>query len=189
MVDKHAKPTRLLWVDLEMTGLDPAQDVILEIAAQVSDFNLQPLASYEAIVKLSPERVKELMKANDWWASYPANRAEFLRRIINGIDSSKVERDLLAIVKQEFGAEPVILAGNSVYTDRSFIKKYWPQLYQKLHYRMLDVSAFKIVMQGKFDVAYEKQEKHRAMGDIEQSRAELAYYLDWFQNQTATKTE
>ncbi|HUD10257.1 MAG TPA: oligoribonuclease [Candidatus Saccharimonadales bacterium] len=180
MIDKHARPTKLLWVDLEMTGLDPAKDILLEVAAVVTDFNFQPLVSYEAIIRQDPEVVRLHMKQNSWWEEYSANRDEFLQKTPNGKPSPQVEQEILSIIEQQFKSEPVILAGNSVHMDRAFIGHNWPVFYQKLHYRMLDVSAFKIVMRGKYDIEYEKKESHRALADIHESIAELQHYLKWF---------
>lgn len=179
MIDKHAIPTKLLWVDLEMTGLDPAQDVILEVAAEVTDFSFTTLASYEARVKQRRDVVVERMQKNIWWQEYPHNRDDFLQKLPEAVPSQRVEKDLIALIEQQFGTEPAILAGNSIHNDRNFIKQWWPALDLKLHYRMLDVSSLKIVMQGKYDVQFEKREVHRAFDDIQASIAELQYYLEW----------
>ena len=180
MIDKKAIPTKLLWVDLEMTGLDPLKDVILEVAAEVTDFNFKTLASYEAIVQQSQEVVVDRMQKNTWWADYPDNRDEFVNKLASGKPSKQVESELSALIEQQFGNEPALLAGNSIHNDRNFIKKWWPQLDLKLHYRMLDVSAWKVFMQGKYGVQFEKKEIHRAFDDIQASIAELQYYLEWF---------
>ena len=183
MIDKHAAPTKLLWVDLEMTGLDPLEDVILEVAAEVTDFDFKTLASYEAIVQQPRELVVERMGKNIWWKDYPANRDEFVRKMDSGKPADEVQRELIELVEQQFGAEPAVLAGNSIHNDRSFIKQWWPQLDLKLHYRMLDVSAWKVLMQAKYGVQFEKKEVHRAFDDIQASIAELQHYLEWFKNQ------
>src|ERR1035438_4303676 len=162
MIDKHAKATKLFWVDLEMTGLDPSIDVILEVAAEITDFDFKTLATYEAIVKQPKELVIDRMQKNNWWADYPANRDEFIAKVDGGKESSEVENDLIKLIAENIGDEPAILAGNSIHNDRGFIKKWWPALDLKLHYRMLDVSAFKILMQSKYDVTFEKKEIHRA---------------------------
>ncbi len=180
MIDKHAVPTKLLWVDLEMTGLDPLQDVILEVAAEITDFEFKTLASYEAIVQQPRELVVERMQKNVWWADFPANRDEFINKMATGKSSAQVEQELIALVEQHFGSEPAVLAGNSIHNDRNFIKQYWPALDLKLHYRMLDVSAWKVVMQAKYGVSFEKKEVHRAFDDIQASIAELQHYLTWF---------
>ena len=183
MIDKHAVPTKILWVDLEMTGLDAEHDVIIEIAAEITDFNFKTLASYEAIVKQPTDLVVDRMQKNTWWADYPENRDEFVRKMDTGKPSSQVEQELIALIEQEFGNEPAVLGGNSIHSDRGFIKHWWPQLDLKLHYRMLDVSSLKIVMQGKYGVQFEKNNSHRAFDDIQASIAELQFYLEWFHNQ------
>jgi len=183
MIDKHAVPTRLLWVDLEMTGLDPVNDVILEVAAEITDFDFKTLASYEAIAQQPREVVVERMQKNVWWKDYPANRDEFIRKTAIGKPSQQIEQELIKLVEHNFGAEPAVLAGNSIHNDRAFIKQWWPQLDLKLHYRMLDVSAWKILMQGKYGVQFEKKEVHRAFDDIQASIAELQHYLEWFKEQ------
>lgn len=186
MIDKNAVPTKLLWVDLEMTGLDPVNDVILEVAAEVTDFDFKTLASYEAIIGQPSEVVVERMQKNVWWKDYPANRDEFVRKTADGKPGQQVEQELIELIEQNFGAEPAVLAGNSIHNDRAFIKQWWPQLDLKLHYRMLDVSAWKVFMQGKYGVHFEKKEVHRAFDDIQASIAELQHYLEWFkQNSTS----
>jgi len=180
MIDKQAMPTKLLWVDLEMTGLDSQQDVILEVAAEVTDFDFKTLASYEACLKQPRELMVERMQKNIWWKDYPENRDEFLKRCADGKPDEQVEKELIALVEEHFGNEPAVLAGNSIHNDRGFIKQWWPQLDLKLHYRMLDVSAWKVLMQGKYGVVYEKKEVHRAFDDIQASIAELQHYLEWF---------
>ncbi|MGB4800348.1 MAG: oligoribonuclease [Candidatus Saccharimonadales bacterium] len=184
-IDKKALPTRILWVDLEMTGLDATQDVILEVAAEVTDFHFNTLASYEAIVAQPSEVVAERMQENAWWQGYPENRDEFIRKTSDASVAKpgfQVERELLELVEQHFGNEPAVLAGNSIYNDRKFIARWWPRLDQKLHYRMLDVSAWKVFMQGAYEVNFEKNEVHRAFDDIRASIAELQYYLEWFRH-------
>lgn len=185
MIDKKAIPTKLLWVDLEMTGLDHTQDVILEVAAEITDFNFKTLASYEAIVQQPKDVVVDRMQKNIWWKDYPANRDEFVQKMDSGKPSAEVEQDLIALLQAQFGEEPAVLAGNSIHNDRNFIKQWWPQLDLKLHYRMLDVSSLKILMQGKYGVEFEKKEVHRAFDDIQASIAELQNYLEWFsENET-----
>jgi oligoribonuclease len=180
MIDKTSKPTKLLWVDLEMTGLDAANDLILEVAAEVTDFDFKTLTSYEATISHPRELVIKRMQANSWWASFPQNRDGFIQKLAEGKPIEQVEQELISLVETHFGSEPAILAGNSIHNDRSFIKQWWPALELKLHYRMLDVSAFKILFQGKYGIIYDKPEIHRAFDDVQASIAELQYYLDWF---------
>jgi len=182
MIDKHRKATKLFWVDLEMTGLSPNEDVILEVACEITDFDFKTLASYETTVVQSKELVVERMQKNNWWADFPANRDDFLNKLDAGKEIGLVEQELIRLIEDNFGDEPAVLAGNSIHNDRAFIKRWFPALDLKLHYRMLDVSSFKILMASKFDVVYEKKEVHRAFDDIQASIAELQYYLDWFKN-------
>jgi oligoribonuclease len=182
MTDHSGLPTKLLWVDLEMTGLDPENDPILEVAAEITDFNFKTLASYEAIVAQPQELVVERMRKNIWWADYPENRDEFLKKIVTGKPSEQVEAELVDLISQNFGNEMAILAGNSIHNDRNFIKRWWPKVDLKLNYRMLDVSSWKVLMQGKYNVDYEKKKVHRAFDDIQASIAELQFYIEWFKN-------
>jgi oligoribonuclease len=182
-MDKVKIPTKILWVDLEMTGLDANQDLILEVAAEVTDFNFKTLGSYEARVKHKKGLVIERMGANSWWQDYPANRDDFLMNLSAGKNMDTIERELVSFVNSHFGVEQAILGGNSIHSDRSFIKAQWPMLDLKLHYRMLDVSSFKILMQGKYGELFDKPDVHRAFDDIQASIAELQHYIEFMKNQ------
>ena len=180
MVDKKLRPTKLLWVDLEMTGLDPRKDLILEVAVEITDFEFHTLASYESRVKQNKDIVLERMQKNIWWVDFPENRNDFLSKLDDAKTSQQVEKELIELIEENFKGEPAILSGNSIHNDRLFIKSCWPELDLKLHYRMLDVSAWKVYMQGRYDVEYDKINAHRAFDDIQASIAELQYYLGWF---------
>jgi oligoribonuclease len=181
-IDNKTLPTKLLWIDLEMTGLDPLEDVILEVAAEVTDLNFKTIESYEACLRQNHDVVVERMQKNIWWRDYPANRDNFVAKLDEGKDPSLVERELVALVSTHFGDEPAVLAGNSIHNDRGFIKQWMPNLDLLLHYRMLDVSSWKIVMQTRYGLEFDKPEVHRAFDDIQASIAELDYYLDYFAN-------
>jgi oligoribonuclease len=176
-INKSAAPTKLLWVDLEMTGLDPNEHVIIEVAAEITDLNFKTLASYEALV-LQPD--DKLNNMNEWAQKQhdTSGLTERVRR--EGRPETEVVHELVGFIKAQFGDEPAVLAGNSIHNDRLFIKQWWPEVEALLHYRMLDVSAWKVLMQGKYDVQFQKKEVHRAFDDIQASIAELQYYLDWF---------
>ena len=165
-------------MDLEMTGLDAQKDVILEVAAEVTDFDFKTLASYEATLKHPKDLVAARMQANLWWKDFPSNRDDFLGKLDDGKPLKEVEGEIIALVNKHFGDEPAVLAGNSIHNDRNFIKRWWPELDLKLHYRMLDVSSFKVLMQGKYGEKFEKKEVHRAFDDIQASIAELQHYLE-----------
>ncbi len=180
MIDKNAPPTKLLWVDLEMTGLDVQKDVIIEIAVEVTDcVHFKSLASYEAVIYQDDDKLAHM---NEWAANQHAMSGLTKRVRSQGKPESEVVHELVSFIKDQFGTEPAILAGNSIHNDRNFIKQWWPDIEQLLHYRMLDVSAFKIVMQGKFGIQFEKKDTHRAFEDIQASIAELQFYLEWLKN-------
>ncbi len=175
-IDKNAGSSKLLWVDLEMTGLDPQQHVILEVAAEVTDWKFKTLASYEAII-YQPDDV--LVRANPWAKDQHANSGLTERVRTEGRPEKDVVHELVGFIQAQFGSEPAVLAGNSIHNDRLFIRQWWPEVEGQLHYRMLDVSSWKLVMQGKYGVAFDKNEGHRAYDDIQASIAELQFYLEW----------
>lgn len=179
-----SKRAKLLWVDLEMTGLDPTSDRILEVAAIATDWDFNEIATYEAAVRVDEKLVKNLLfdgkQAKDFWEKFPEVRDALIAQ--NESDSAKpgdvVEAELLAFVDKYFaGEERVLLAGNSIHQDRKFIDHEWPKLAEKLHYRMVDVSAWKVVFDGKYNKRFAKPEVHRAIEDIRGSIMELKYYL------------
>jgi oligoribonuclease len=176
-------PTKILWMDLEFTGFDYGKDVILEVSVEVTDFNFQTLGSYEARIKNNPKILAERMKLNTFWQEFQENRDHFLAHNGSGKDVAEIERELIDFVKSHFDGEPAVLAGNSIHSDRAMIKAWWPTLDLLLHYRMLDVSSFKVLMQGKYGIDYKKINNHRAYDDIQASIAELQYYLDYFQKE------
>ncbi|MCB9817767.1 oligoribonuclease [Candidatus Nomurabacteria bacterium] len=156
-----------------MTGLIPATDRILEIAAIVTDFNFTELDRYESVVYQPPE---VLARMNEWSRS-THTASGLLDRVNVAPNEQRVVADFLEFVLRNFGNEPVVLAGNSIHQDRRFIRQWWPDIEARLHYRMLDVSSFKIVIQGKYGKVFNKKETHRALDDIKESIAELQYYL------------
>lgn len=176
MIDKDAVPTKLLWLDLEMTGLDPKTDVILEVAAEVTDFDFKTMASYEAVITQPQQKMDQM---NDWCLQQHTASGLLQRIKSEGRAEKEVIHELIGFIKAEFGGEPAILAGNSIHNDRTFIKAWWPEVDELLHYRMLDVSSLKILMQAKYGVSFNKKEVHRAFDDIQASIAEFQYYLEW----------
>lgn len=168
-------PGKLLWVDLEMTGLDDATQRIVEVAAIVTDWEFEKLSEYHAIVK-QPQSVLEKM---DEWCKIQHKQSGLLEAIPKGTPENTVEEELVTLIKNHCET-PVILAGNSVHFDRRFIKRYWPKVEELLHYRILDVSSWKVVMAAKYDLQFRKSEAHRALDDISGSIEELRYYLKHF---------
>lgn len=190
------RPPRLLWIDLEMTGLRPAKDKITEVAAIVTDFNLKEIATYETAVKHTEKLLKKLTGESVWHQAQPDYTKKMIQDSLKGKPSSVVQAELIRFVEghiglskkpEEFPHFPgsleakgeVYLAGNSISADRAFIDAQWPELARVLHYRMLDVSSFKLWLSSRDGVRkYEKKMAHRALDDIRESIAEMQYYVE-----------
>lgn len=170
-----SKKASLLWIDLEMTGLDPASDRIIEAAAIATDWDFNEIARYQAAIKVDQSIIDQRM-IGDFWKKNKKVRKALVENSMNGIGIGQVEKDLLKMIGKCF-SKTVYLAGNSIHQDRKFIEREMPKLNSKLHYRMLDVSAWKIVFGEKFKDEVKKPELHRAEDDIEGSIAEMKYYL------------
>ncbi len=169
------KKAKLLWIDLEMTGLDPVKDRILEVAAIATDMELNEIARYEAVVKVDDNLMKSRM-VGDFWEKNHESRDSLIAQNQNGQPVQTVEKELLEFVDKNFG-DTIYLAGNSIHQDRKFIEREMPELNKKLHYRMLDVSAWKIYFENALDKKFVKPENHRALDDINGSIEELKWYL------------
>ena len=160
-----------------MTGLDPVNDRILEVAAIATDWQFNEIATYEAVKKVGPSLIKQRM-IGEFWEKFPEVRTQLITQNKTGKNGRTVENELIDFVKEHFDtSERVLLAGNSIHQDRKFIENEWPRLNALLHYRMLDVSAWKVVFEGKYKKKFAKPEAHRAMEDIRGSIEELQYYL------------
>lgn len=177
MTKQAFKPKYILWMDLEMTGLDPIEDRILEVGAIITDWNFKEIAVYEAVKKVGPALVKRRM-VGPFWDEYSDVRDELMKQNLSGKSGRTVENELLAFIDEHVGDDDkVLLAGNSIHQDRRFIVNEWTRLDARLHYRMLDVTAWKVVFEGKFGKKFAKPEAHRALEDIRGSIDELRYYL------------
>lgn len=175
----NKRMNRILWLDLEMTGLSPDKDMITEVAIIVTDWDFNEVATYQGVIKNNDSHMKKRFKANaDFWDKNTESRDGLIGQNKDGKPLLEVEDEILSLIKEHFEKDtPVLLAGNSVYWDRRFITKNWPRFDEKLHYRLLDVSAWKVVFEGKFGKKFSKPEVHRALDDIRGSIAELQYYL------------
>lgn len=169
------KKAKLLWIDLEMTGLDPKKDKILEVAAIATDMKLNEIARMTAVVKVDEKLMENRMRGEFWEKNSEARAALFVQNE-NGEPVETVEKKLLDFLDRYFGKE-VYLAGNSIHQDRKFIENEMPLLNARLHYRMLDVSAWKIYFENALNKKFVKPEAHRALDDIEGSIGELKWYL------------
>lgn len=177
------KTEKLFWLDMEMTGLDVNKEVVIEVACIVTDINFKELESFEAIVK-QPQHYLDSM---DEWNTQHHGQSGLTAKVPFGMEPSAVEYNLISMIERHFPEAAQdrqlrpMLAGNSIAQDRLFIDKYFPRLSDKLHYRMLDVSSWKIIFNNKFEKFYKKQNSHRALDDIRESIGELRFYLDQIQ--------
>ncbi len=169
------KKANLLWVDLEMTGLSPEKDRILEVAAIATDYKFEEVARYEAVVKV-PERLMKKRMVGEFWEKNSESRDGLMEQNKNGKPAAVVEKELLAFLDEYFHKE-VYLAGNSIHQDRKFMDREWPEFSKRLHYRMLDVSAWKIYFENALNKKFTKRDAHRALDDINGSIEELKWYL------------
>ena len=169
------KKANLLWVDLEMTGLDPAKDKICEVAAIATDMKLNEIAKYEAVVKVDDKLMQDRM-TGEFWEKNAKTRDALITQNQNGKPVKEVEQELLGFINQ-YCTKELYLAGNSIHQDRTFIEREMPKLNAKLHYRMLDVSAWKIYFENALHKKFTKPENHRALDDINGSIEELKWYL------------
>jgi oligoribonuclease len=173
--EAQVKKAVLLWMDLEMTGLDPVKDRILEVGVVATDWEMKEVATYEAAVRCSRILMRRRMTGK-FWEKNAGVRVALMEGSAKGLKSAQVEGELVEFVRKNFG-RTVYLAGNSIHQDRKFIEKWWPKLDKLLHYRMLDVSAWKVYFEGAKGKKFMKPEAHRAVDDIRGSMEELKWYL------------
>ena len=158
-----------------MTGLDPAKDRICEIAAIATDMELNEIARFGAIVKVDKKLMDERM-VGEFWEKNSKSRDALKAQNEKGQPIEIVERELLSFIDQNFDKE-IYLAGNSIHQDRKFIEREMPELNKRLHYRMLDVSAWKIYFENALNKKFTKPDNHRALYDINGSIEEFKWYL------------
>ena len=167
---------KLLWVDLEMSGLDDTRDVIMEVAAVVTDLELKPLEQYDQVVFQPPEILEQMHP----WCVDHHGKSGLTQACAGGVPLDRVEQELMGLIKRHHGpGEKIVIAGNSIGTDRRFIDRWMPRVAARLHYRMLDVSSFKVIFQSMYGMRFKKSKAHRAVEDILESIGELKHYLQF----------
>ena len=171
---------RLVWIDCEMTGLDLRADALIEVAALVTDFDLQVLGDGIDLVVKPPAAALEQMGD---FVREMHQKSGLLDHLAAGISLAEAEERVLAYVREHCdpqGRPP--LAGNTVATDRAFLARDMPELESFLHYRIVDVSSIKELSRRWFPRAYfqspAKRGNHRALADIRESIEELRYYRE-----------
>ena len=175
------KNLNLVWLDLEMTGLIPRSDRIIEIATLVTDPALNILAEGPVFAIKQPD---EVLNAMDEWNQKHHGISGLIDRAKNSpIDEQEAERQTLEFLTQYSEKKASPLCGNSICQDRRFMANYMPELEAFFHYRNLDVSSVKeLVRRWKPQImeGFSKQSKHQAMDDIKDSVNELKYYREHF---------
>ncbi|MEP5764679.1 MAG: oligoribonuclease [Halieaceae bacterium] len=171
----------LIWVDMEMTGLDPDGDVVIEIATIVTDSELNTLAEGPVLAIHQPDARLDAM---DEWNTSHHTSSGLVKRVRES-DQTEASAGAKTIeFLQEFvpeGASP--MCGNSICQDRRFMARHMPELERFFHYRNLDVSSFKILMQlwrPELEAGFAKTGTHLALDDIRESIAEMRYYREHF---------
>ena len=171
------KQTRLIWIDLEMTGLDTINDTILEIATVVTDAELNVLAKGPVCAIRHEDAVLRAM--DDWNRSHHTDSGLWQRVVFSSYSMSMAESETIQFLKEwvEQGVSP--MCGNSICQDRRFLHRLMPELESWFHYRNLDVSTLKFLASQWLPVElqeYEKENRHEALSDIRESIEELRYY-------------
>lgn len=167
----------LVWIDCEMTGLDPTRHVLLEIATIITNYDLEIIARGPVLAIRQSEHKLQMM---DNWCQRTHRKSGLLERVREeGVSPAEAERQTLNFVKRYCYVRTAPLCGNTIGQDKRFLARYMPQLHDFLHYKVVDVSSIKLLANGWYGDKYQppqKQELHRALADIEESIAELAHY-------------
>ena len=174
-------PTHLLWLDMEMTGLSPDTDRIIELAIVVTDAELNTVAEGPVLVV---HQADEVMDAMDNWNKGTHGKSGLIDRVkASQLNEAEVEAQMLEFVKQHVPARTSPMCGNSICQDRRFMARYMPQLEAFFHYRNLDVSTLKELAKRwrpGLSEEFKKSNKHEALADIYESIDEMKHYREHF---------
>ncbi len=172
----------LVWIDCEMSGLNPENNHILELAVVITDINsLEPIASKEIIINHDENILTEM---DDWNTDQHKKSGLWDKVLKSSCSYSNTESELIEFLSNYTQKKCVHLAGNSVYHDLAFLKIHLPKVANWMHYRIVDISSLKVLIQAwyseKPDLLFNKKNNHRALDDIYESIAELKYYKNNF---------
>lgn len=173
--------SNLIWVDMEMTGLDPDNDVVIEIATIVTDTHLNTLAEGPVIAVWQSDA---RLQAMDEWNTTHHTRSGLVDRVkASDYDERRAAQDTIAFLEEWVPAGASPMCGNTICQDRRFMVRHMPQLEGYFHYRNLDVSTLKILMQRwrpELESGFLKTGTHLALDDIRESINEMRYYREHF---------
>ena len=175
---KNETPGNLVWIDLEMTGLNIANDVILEIACVITDGQFNIIAESPSIIIHQPE--EKLLAMNRWCQDQHGKTGltEAVRH--SSTTQQEAEKEIFSLITKHCAIHTGVLSGNTVWQDRVFLDKYMPRISSYLHYRTVDVSTIKELVRrwypGNSAIEYKKSDQHRALSDVYESIAELKHY-------------
>jgi len=174
-------PANLVWIDLEMTGLDPERDAIIEIATLITDSELNLIAEGPELAISQPESV---LAGMDEWNQTHHGASGLLERVrASKVSNAEAQAQTLEFISQHVEPNTAPLCGNSVWQDRRFLTRYMSELEEYLHYRLIDVSTLKeLAVRWAPEVlkGFSKQNAHTALSDIRESVAELRHYREHF---------
>ncbi|MFO0612765.1 MAG: oligoribonuclease [Polyangiaceae bacterium] len=173
-----ARNNRLVWVDLEMTGLDPETNVIVEIATIVTEEDLSIVAEGPNIVIHQPDAILDTLDPVVLEMHTKSGLIDRIRQ--SDVTLERATHDTLAFIREHVDARTAPLAGNSVWKDKQFLERYMGDVVASLHYRLVDVSTVKELARRWYPAikAPKKKESHRALDDIRESIAELQFYRE-----------
>ncbi len=174
-------PDNLIWIDLEMTGLDPDTDLIIEIATIVPDKNLNVLAEGPVLAVHQSDQV--LAGMDDWNQKYHGQSGLIDRVKASAVDEAEAQRQTIEFLQNWVQENKSPMCGNSICQDRRFLYRYMPGLEKYFHYRNLDVSTLKeLAVRWAPEIldGFSKKSSHKALDDIIESIDELKYYREHF---------
>ena len=181
-----ALDTHLVWLDMEMTGLEPEKERIIEVAFVVTDLHLNTLAEGPVLVIHQPDSVLDAM---DNWNKGTHGKSGLIDKVkASTVTELQAQEQILEFLKPLIPKGKIPLCGNTIHQDRHFMALYMPELNDFFHYRNIDVSTLKeLAKRWRPEVykSFKKQQKHTALADVYESIAELKHYREHFLNMAA----